>query len=353
VEDATTATKDTDALCILPLAKVDKKQIMARLVVLAFVLMASAFAFNKARFEHQSARGLPPVITNAPETIVQHHSFFPPLLSDFAMGQSSLAHWSFGLSTVVTDEYVRLTPSKQSREGYFWNDVALQVPTWTAYLGFRVHATANLGGDGFALWLAERPSTSGGPVVGTRAAGFKGIGIIFDSFDNDHQRDNPAVHILNQLDRPASETDLDPGTDYRDSRVGTCTFDFRNSQPGEIINAMISYEPSKKLAIVLESKKQSQTCAIIDNVEIPAGYYFGFSAHTGGVADNHDIHWFIVTSEDVGPQAPTSDLPGANDAEGVDRRVAAIEKRGVAHPEFDHQKDAREKLRWQAQPPQP
>lgn len=30
-------------------------------------------------------------------------------------------------------------------------------------------------------------------------------------------------------------------------------------------------------------------CFVVDNINLPTGYYFGFTAATGELADNHDI----------------------------------------------------------------
>eukprot|EP00672_Neobodo_designis_P011401 CAMPEP_0174867024 /NCGR_PEP_ID=MMETSP1114-20130205/63218_1 /TAXON_ID=312471 /ORGANISM="Neobodo designis, Strain CCAP 1951/1" /LENGTH=315 /DNA_ID=CAMNT_0016102199 /DNA_START=38 /DNA_END=982 /DNA_ORIENTATION=+ len=311
--------------------------------VAVFCLVAvcvQVLGYGASRFEHRAASQMPQVLRMEAERIVHHHSLFPPHLSEHGMGNPNLAHWSFGLSTVVTDEYVRLTSNKQSREGFLWNDVPVQLQSWKAYIGLRVHSAHSLGGDGMAMWLVERPSTSGGPVVATRASGFRGLGIIFDSFDNDHQRDNPAVTIVAKTDSPAGEMALDPATDYADAKVGGCTFDYRNSGKGNVVHAAVEYDGVRKqLTVKLATANNDMTCATVDNLELPAGYYFGLTAHTGEVADNHDVHWFVVTSDDPMDRSPTSDVVGANTVEGVDARVRAAERRGEgvpppAHPLF-------------------
>jgi len=39
----------------------------------------------------------------------------------------------------------------------------------------------------------------------------------------------------------------------------------------------------------LEDKAVWKPCFSVDGVELPTGYYFGFSAATGDLSDNHEI----------------------------------------------------------------
>lgn len=39
----------------------------------------------------------------------------------------------------------------------------------------------------------------------------------------------------------------------------------------------------------LEDKAVWKPCFNVDGVELPTGYYFGFSAATGDLSDNHEI----------------------------------------------------------------
>lgn len=39
----------------------------------------------------------------------------------------------------------------------------------------------------------------------------------------------------------------------------------------------------------LENKAVWKPCFSVDGVELPSGYYFGFSAATGDLSDNHEI----------------------------------------------------------------
>lgn len=39
----------------------------------------------------------------------------------------------------------------------------------------------------------------------------------------------------------------------------------------------------------LEDKAVWKPCFTVDGVELPTGYYFGFSAATGDLSDNHEV----------------------------------------------------------------
>ena len=43
-----------------------------------------------------------------------------------------------------------------------------------------------------AIWYASEPSLAGGPVFGA-ADKWTGLGVFFDSFDNDNQKNNPII----------------------------------------------------------------------------------------------------------------------------------------------------------------
>jgi hypothetical protein len=262
-----------------------------------------------------AAYDLPPGLIS--RSTIQEHTLLPPLLESEAFGGTRLRHWTFGGSAVVTDNFVRLTPAKQSREGFCFNDVAVLAPVWEARFGFRVHSPLSLGGDGFAFWVVDRALAHGGPVVGAPSAGFRGVGVVFDSFDNDGARDNPAIHIIASPAGNSRSDSFDPTSDFSHSRLATCVFDFRNSVPDDVIHAVVRYDStSRSLKVHVESKRHSLDCANVDGIDLTQGnHYFGFTAHTGQLADNHDVYYFSVSSDDAKAPAHLEDDKAAAAAE--------------------------------------
>jgi hypothetical protein len=45
------------------------------------------------------------------------------------------------------------------------------------------------------------------------------------------------------------------------------------------------------LTVLVDAKNRNEweTCFVAPDVDLPAGYYFGVSAATGDLADNHDV----------------------------------------------------------------
>ena len=48
-----------------------------------------------------------------------------------------------------------------------------------------------------------------------------------------------------------------------------------------------------------ENKGEWKSCFVVQSVELPTGYYFGVSATTGDLSDNHDIYSFKFYDLDV------------------------------------------------------
>jgi len=56
----------------------------------------------------------------------------------------------------------------------------------------------------------------------------------------------------------------------------------------------IALQPDKPNGVVQPGQYTFSPCFTIPNVELGVDKYFGFTAHTGDLADNHDIYSFVV-----------------------------------------------------------
>nr|XP_054498708.1 vesicular integral-membrane protein VIP36 isoform X2 [Agelaius phoeniceus] len=163
------------------------------------------------------------------EHLKREHSLMKPYQG---AGSAAMPLWDFTGSTMVTSQYVRLTPDERSREGSIWNRVPCFLKDWELHVHFKIHGAGkkNLHGDGLALWYTQERLTPG-PVFGSKD-NFHGLAIFLDTYPNDE-----ATEVM---------TDV-------------------------------------------EDKNEWKNCIDIAGVQLPTGYFFGASAGTGDLSDNHDI----------------------------------------------------------------
>ncbi|XP_053224700.1 vesicular integral-membrane protein VIP36-like [Podarcis raffonei] len=107
--------------------------------------------------------------------------------------------WDFQGSTMLTSQYVRLTPDERSKEGSIWNRVPCFLKDWELHVHFKIHGIGkkNLHGDGFALWYTRERLTAG-PVFGSKD-NFHGLAIFLDTYPNDE-----ATEVSNDTHWPES-----------------------------------------------------------------------------------------------------------------------------------------------------
>eukprot|EP00286_Rhodomonas_abbreviata_P028122 CAMPEP_0181312580 /NCGR_PEP_ID=MMETSP1101-20121128/13774_1 /TAXON_ID=46948 /ORGANISM="Rhodomonas abbreviata, Strain Caron Lab Isolate" /LENGTH=374 /DNA_ID=CAMNT_0023419443 /DNA_START=184 /DNA_END=1305 /DNA_ORIENTATION=+ len=226
--------------------------------------------------------------------------------------------WSFMGSTIVTEQYVRLTPSEAGHEGSIWSRERVPYTDWEVELSFKVTGARYLGGDGFGLWFTEKSEQFGG-TFGNQED-FAGLGIIFDTYDNDGKRDNPSISAIYS----DGSIRFNHDDDGRKQLIpgATCKINYRN--PRTPISVKVKYQDSTLVVSYdMRSKGVWTECFRVESQAMPASYFIGLTAHTGQVADNHDIFKLITTSLDAeDPPSPDSDVVSAQEGE---HRVAEAE----------------------------
>lgn len=222
-------------------------------------------------------------------TVIEHHSFSPPLLEDY-YGEGELPHWTLGGTTVVTDSFVRLTTELGSTVGHLWNDEPLMMPSFEIIIGFRVHSPRGTGADGFALWLTTERSNVVGPLFGHNNV-FTGIGLLFDSYDNDLKRDNPMVGLIKNS--ALNSRRFTPLKDFFGEMEGSCVFDYRNTAQSTLATARLTYQRGTVHVYLSRSNEEAETlCFTARGIELDLDrkkYFIGLTAETGGVSDTHDV----------------------------------------------------------------
>jgi len=241
--------------------------------------------------------------------VENHHSLFKPM-------DAALHYWSFGGSTVAATSFLRLTPATQSRTGWLYNDYSLRSNDWELQLVVNIRSDYHIGGDGMAIWFLDRafneqknedPNWMVGPVCGLRDD-FKGFGVILDTYDNDSNRKNPTVLVVSN---DGTKKDWNHDQDFEPDRIKTghtgsgttelptsCTLDYRNRKS---IYLMLRYQ--KGVLHVYTDIDNSEgnkrpdyglCLAVALNIDTSDTHNMAFTAHTGAVADTHDLESIVM-----------------------------------------------------------
>lgn len=309
-------------------------KILTPLLALAFVLVSAfvsillllaSLSINSVVVSAQSIRG----------DVSPSHSLEPPFIHDWWL--EGIPHWELGGDAVVTSDYLRLTPNLASRFGYAWNGVPNEHRNFEAILTFNIRSRSSPGADGMALWYVEKPHRGRqGSVMGMPPS-FVGLGILLDSYDNDNMRDNPAVAVLSNLGEAGTAApNWDPETDFSRTAALKCQYDYRRSSSGP--NELVVLYENRKLSVRLRpvGGRTETNCGDVHDIDLPANWYFGFTAVTGGVSDNHDVLSFVVRPV------------------GASVMEASASSGGTKKPPlFDHAEEKKQKDYWAPKAGQP
>ncbi|XP_064630591.1 vesicular integral-membrane protein VIP36-like isoform X2 [Lineus longissimus] len=194
--------------------------------------------------------------------------------------------WDFSGSTMVTNSFVRLTPDRQSKQGGLWNSMPCHVRDWELHVHFKVWGQGtDLFGDGMAIWYSKERMNLG-PVFGNKN-GFTGLGIFLDTYSN---HNGPHNHGHPYISAMVSNGSLhyDHDRDGTHTELAGCESQIRNKDHDTLI--AIRYTGNTlTVSTDIDGKAAWKKCFETKGVHLPTGFYFGASAATGQLADNHDI----------------------------------------------------------------
>nr|XP_037278586.1 protein ERGIC-53-like [Rhipicephalus microplus] len=217
------------------------------------------------------------------------YSFKGPYL---AQKDGSVPFWDYSGSCIASEEMVRITPSLKSKKGAIWNKNPVTFPWWEVELVFRVTGQGRLGADGLAFWYTNQRQAEG-PVFGSSDK-WIGLALFFDSFDNDGKHNNP--YIMGMVNDGTKTYEHE--SDGINQQLGGCQRDFRN-KPFPV-RAKIEYYQNVLTVLFHNGNTNNdgdyEMCFRAENVFLPQNGYFGVSAATGGLADDHDALKFLTTS---------------------------------------------------------
>lgn len=198
----------------------------------------------------------------------------------------TMPFWDFMGSVIVSGNYVRLTPDLQSKSGALWNSVPCTSRSWELQVQFKVHGKGkDLFGDGMAIWFTKDRMTPG-PVFGSKDY-FVGLAIILDTYSNHNGPHNHAHPYISAMINNGS-LHYDHDRDGTHTQLAGCEAKFRNVDHDTYV--AIRYEKGKLSASIdIDNKAGWKPCFEVEGVQLPTHYYFGMSAATGDLSDNHDV----------------------------------------------------------------
>lgn len=251
---------------------------------------------------------------------------------------TSFTGWSFGGDTVIMDDFIRLTPTEKGRKGWLWNSFPNSYSDWMVLTELRVSpnpdSPARLGADGMAVWFTKERSQPG-PIFGNKDQ-FTGLGVILDTFDNDNKRDNPRIQIVYN---DGTRT-YDKNQDGRNTELASCQVNFRGQIPIKLKIAyfnkrlQVSYDTSGQ---VFEEHRKWTVCnAEPLYLDLPRLGYFGVTAETGDLFDNHDVYSFVTYR--LAMQDPNVNTRASVFGEDQDRETQAAERQREADRARDEQR---------------
>ncbi|KAG8456798.1 hypothetical protein GDO86_002546 [Hymenochirus boettgeri] len=229
------------------------------------------------------------------------YSFKGPYL---VQSDGSVPFWTHTGNAIPSADQIRITPSLKSQKGSVWTKTAPSFENWEVEVTFRVTGRGRIGADGLAIWYTAAQGLDGN-VYGS-ADSWNGVGIFFDSFDNDGKKNNPAIIVVGNNGRLQYDHQNDGST----QALATCQRDFRNKPYP--VRAKIAYY-KKFLTVMINNgftpdKEDYELCAKVENMVLPAQGYFGISAATGGLADDHDVLSFLTFQlTEPGKEPPQTD----------------------------------------------
>ncbi|KAM4808994.1 protein ERGIC-53 [Rhinophrynus dorsalis] len=229
------------------------------------------------------------------------YSFKGPYL---VQSDGSVPFWTYSGNAIPSADQIRITPSLKSQKGSVWTKTAPSFEHWELEVTFRVTGRGRIGADGLAIWYTSSQGLEGN-VYGA-ADSWNGVGIFFDSFDNDGKKNNPTILIVGNN----GKLQYDHQNDGSTQALSSCQRDFRNKPYP--VRAKITYY-QKTLTVMINNgftpdKEDYEFCAKVDNMILPRQGFYGISAATGGLADDHDVLSFLTFQlSEPGKEAPPAD----------------------------------------------
>ena len=237
--------------------------------------------------------------TVSPPTLVQTFTTFPVS-----------AGFTLNSAAEVTSNVLRLTPNVNSRAGSAFLSAPVSVgpnTSFTSRFVFRQHGTAD-GADGMAFVVQ-----GGGPAALGELGGGLGYGAIpnslaveIDSYQGPNDPNGNHLGITANGDATSHLVTYTPAFDLENGSSHTVWVEYDG--PADVLRVYLAQGivTNRPLTAVMTASALN-LAALTNGVA-----WFGFSAATGGLANNHDIEaWSLNVNANALPAPPTVTNPGA------------------------------------------
>lgn len=225
------------------------------------------------------------------------HALTKPFLDKYL----SSRFYDYGGNTVIkSDSYIRLTGDRAEESGWLFSKLPAMPENFQVEFDFKLHGnTGSVYGDGLAFWLTSHRGGSG-TVFGSMDR-FEGLGIFFDTYEN-HRPGTTFPHVMAMVGD--GQTNYDHGNDGRANELGSCSAKDLHNANG-IAKARVTFVKEKFLSLDLDYQGTNKwtRCFVIDQVKLPQSSFLGFSARTGQLHENHEVHRVQVYSLRNPPQS--------------------------------------------------
>jgi len=206
------------------------------------------------------------------------------LVKPYAPAGGTIPFFELTGDTMVTNSFIRLTSDDKSRSGGLWNKIPCYQRAWEIHITFKISgASRNLAADGLAFWYTEKKLSQGTVFGGSDH--YKGLAIILDTYKNG--ANSGAFPRISGIVNDGTNS-FDHSNDGEKQSFGHCYGMLRNRE----YETQLRIHYKEKVLTVdtnVDNSGKWRNCFKKEGVILPTGYYFGFTAATGDLSDNHDV----------------------------------------------------------------
>ncbi|KAI0987685.1 hypothetical protein GJ496_008894, partial [Pomphorhynchus laevis] len=202
--------------------------------------------------------------------------------------------WKLVGNAYMTDGDVVLTRDAKAQSGGIWALQPVMFPAWEVEMEFHVNSNGRqLFGDGLVLWYVDDPNARGN-VFGYKDY-FRGMGLFLDTYNN-HNGPHTHTHPYVSLMVNDGSVHYDHDRDGTHTQAAGCEFQFRHSKNTAFIK--LQYNNDTLTLWKRMSDSNYAKCFSTEGVNLPTNYFFGVTAATGDLSDEHKLISFRLIELD-------------------------------------------------------